>query len=61
MLTLKVEFPRDFLQLRDTAKMRRQVLNVPSIESLAGLNEVQIMFLELPFFYRLFLLPIFFA
>lgn len=61
MLTFKIEFPRDFLQFRDTTEMRRQVLNVSSIESLTGLDEIQVMLFELPFFYRLFLLPILFA
>lgn len=41
--------------------MRRQVLNIPSIKSLTGFDEVQVMLLELAFFYRLFLLPILFA
>ena len=57
MLTLKVEFLSNFLQLRDITKMRRQVLDVPSIEPLTGLDEFQVMFFELPFFYRLLLLP----
>ena len=61
MLTVKIEFPRDFFQLRDTPEMRRQLLDVPSIESLTGFYEVQVMFLKLPFFYRLLFLSILLA
>ena len=61
MLTVKIEFPRDFFQLRDTPEMRRQLLDVPSIESLTGFYEVQVMFLKLPFFYRFLFLSILLA
>ena len=61
MLTVKIEFPRDFFQLRDTPEMRRQLLDVPSIESLTGFYEIQVMFLKLPFFYRLLFLSILLA
>ena len=61
MLTVKIKFPRDFFQLRDTPEMRRQLLDVPSIESLTGFYEVQVMFLKLPFFYRLLFLSILLA
>lgn len=61
VLTVKIKFPRDFFQLRDTPEMRRQLLDVPSIESLTGFYEVQVMFLKLPFFYRLLFLSILLA
>ena len=61
MLTVKIEFPRDFFQLRDTPEMRRQLLDVPSIESLTGFYEVQVMFLKLPFLYRFLFLSILLA
>lgn len=61
MLTVKIEFPRDFFQLRDTREMRRQLLDIPSIESLTGFDELQVMFLKFPFFYRFLFLPILLA
>lgn len=61
VLTVKIEFPRDFFQLRNTPEMRRQLLDVPSIESLTGFYEVQVMFLKLPFLYRFLFLSILLA
>lgn len=61
MLTFRIEFPCDFLQLRDTPEMRRQLLDVPSIKSLTRFDEFEIMFLELPFLYRFLFLSIFLA
>jgi hypothetical protein len=60
VLTVKVEPLCDFVQLGNAAKMRRQMLNVTPIESLARFDKIQIMFLKLAPFYRL-LLPILLA
>lgn len=56
-----VKFLRDFLQFGDAPEMRRQLLDIPSIESLAGFYEFQIMFLKFPFLDRFLFLPILFA
>lgn len=61
MLTFMVKSFRNFLQFGNSPEMRRQLLDIPSIESLAGFDEFQIMFLEFPFLYWLLFLPVLLA
>ena len=61
VLTFMVKFPRNFLQFRNAPEMRRELLDIPSIESLTGFDELQIMFLKFPFLDRFLFLPILFA
>lgn len=58
--TLKVEFARNLLQLQDASEVRREVLNITTVESLARFDEVQVVFLEFPFLHR-FLLAVYLA
>ena len=56
-----VKFPRNFLQFGNAPEMRRQLLDIPPIESLAGFDEFQIMFLKFPFFDWFLSLPVLLA
>jgi len=56
-----VKFPRNFLQFRYAPEMRRQLLDIPPVESLAGFDEFQIMFLKFPFLDWFLFLPILLA
>ena len=61
VLTFMVKFPRNFLQFRNAPEMRRELLDIPSIESLTGFDELQIMFLKFSFLDRFLLLPVLLA
>lgn len=61
VLTFMVKFPRNFLQFRNAPEMRRELLDIPSIESLTGFDEFQIMFLKFPFLDRFLFLPVLLA
>lgn len=55
LLTVKIELPRNFFKLWDTSEVRRQLLYVSSIESLAGFDKIKVVLFEFASFYRLLL------
>lgn len=61
MLTVKVEFPRNVFKLRNSPEMRRQLLDVSSVEPLTCFDEFEIMFLKLSSLYWFLLLVVLLA
>lgn len=55
MPTFEVELARDFVQFQDAAEMRGEMLDIAAVETLTGLDEVQVVLLELPSLHRFFL------
>lgn len=54
-LTVKVAFLGYCIDFGEAPKMRSKSLDMAPIEALAGLDEIKIMFLELPLLHRLLL------